>query len=339
MSRSGALEKPTAAGKSRIFTPARIVALGLCAVLVFGLFFLRFAFEGQSVSVPAGAKAGDLVLRPCDYKAENGSYVADCGTLVVPENRADPTSRLIALPVTRIRARSDHPGEVDQHLFRHRKVDISLYQPQTVGFNAASNFGTMAKVFLGLAVALAALTVLSLLWMAWWVHKRGSFGPIASALLRSLSPVVLGLGGFLLGTLIVLVTMPSVPIDGQLPVILFTGLPIGLGIYLAWVHRDWSTKTKITGVAAAIGGGLIGAWLGFNATSGLLAIATAIVGAAAGANLILLALDIAWDRSNRSRCVVGGVPSAPIPVSGEYAQQAAQPEAVHRSSTHIQHAS
>ena len=36
-------------------------------------------------------------------------YRADCGTLVVPENRADPRSRLIALPVTRILARSSHP--------------------------------------------------------------------------------------------------------------------------------------------------------------------------------------------------------------------------------------
>ena len=31
----------------------------------------------------------------------------------MPENRADPDSRLIALPVTRIRARSAHPGEPD----------------------------------------------------------------------------------------------------------------------------------------------------------------------------------------------------------------------------------
>ena len=54
------------------------------------------------------------------------------------------------------------------------KVDTSLYQPQTVDFASASNFGNMAKVFLGLALALATLTVLSLLWMAWWVHKRGT---------------------------------------------------------------------------------------------------------------------------------------------------------------------
>ena len=60
--------------------------------------------------MPAGAHAGELILHPCNYGTENGSYAADCGTLVVPENRADPQSRLIALPVTRIRARSAHPG-------------------------------------------------------------------------------------------------------------------------------------------------------------------------------------------------------------------------------------
>jgi hypothetical protein len=52
---------------------------------------------------------------------------------------------------------------------------------------------------------------------------------------------------------------------------------------------------------AAAGGGLAGAWLGFNATDGLLSLITAIVGATVGANLILLALDISWDRQARDR--------------------------------------
>jgi hypothetical protein len=65
------------------------------------------------------------------------------------------------------------------------KVDTSLYQTQTVDFASASNFGNMARVFLGLALALATVTVLSVVGTAWWVHKRGSFGPKASALLRS----------------------------------------------------------------------------------------------------------------------------------------------------------
>ena len=61
--------------------------------------------------MPAGAHAGHLTLSRAHYATENGSYAADCGTLVVPENRHDAHSRLIALPVTRIRARSAHPGE------------------------------------------------------------------------------------------------------------------------------------------------------------------------------------------------------------------------------------
>ncbi len=37
MSKSGALEEPMAAPRTRIFTPARIIALAVSAVLVFGL--------------------------------------------------------------------------------------------------------------------------------------------------------------------------------------------------------------------------------------------------------------------------------------------------------------
>ena len=99
------------ASTTRMLTLSRVVALALIALLVAGLTYLRVAPDSGSVSVPEGAKAGDLILEPCDYATESGSYPADCGTLVVPEKRADPHSRLIALPVTRILARSDHPRE------------------------------------------------------------------------------------------------------------------------------------------------------------------------------------------------------------------------------------
>ncbi|MGH3085366.1 MAG: alpha/beta fold hydrolase, partial [Gaiellaceae bacterium] len=99
------------AGLRRALARGRIVALVLVAAAVAGLAYLRFVPDADSVSVPAGAKAGDLILERCDYGTENGSYAADCGTLVVPENRADPQSRLIALPVTRIRATSANPAE------------------------------------------------------------------------------------------------------------------------------------------------------------------------------------------------------------------------------------
>src|SRR6516165_3454042 len=93
----------------RPFTWARIVALLLTAGLLMGLTYLRFTSGPETVSVPQGARAGQLTMHPCTYPTENGSYRADCGTLVVPEDRADPHSRLIALPVTRIRARSARP--------------------------------------------------------------------------------------------------------------------------------------------------------------------------------------------------------------------------------------
>ena len=82
---------------------------------------------------------------------------------------------------------------------------------------------------------------------------------------------------------------------------LSVGLPIGLGVYLAWVNRDSATPSN-TGFAAAALGALIGAWLGFNVTAagfGYLAPFVAIIGATAGANLALLGLDIVWDRQGR----------------------------------------
>jgi len=53
---------------------------------------------------PDGAVAGDFDVVPCVHVAREVEYAAECGTLVVPENRNDPSSRLIALPVKRIPA-------------------------------------------------------------------------------------------------------------------------------------------------------------------------------------------------------------------------------------------
>jgi pimeloyl-ACP methyl ester carboxylesterase len=96
--------------KIRGLGPARIVALTVIALVVLGLAYVHFATGNGSVSVPAGAQAGQLMLHDCHYATENGSYEADCGTLVVRENRHKTDSRLIALPVTRIRARSPNGG-------------------------------------------------------------------------------------------------------------------------------------------------------------------------------------------------------------------------------------
>ena len=96
--------------KPRRVTRTQIFALVVIAALSAGLGYLHFNSGTDQVSVPAGAHAGQLTFKSCDYKTEKGSVAADCGTLVVPENRRNPRSRLIALPVTRIPARAAHPG-------------------------------------------------------------------------------------------------------------------------------------------------------------------------------------------------------------------------------------
>jgi pimeloyl-ACP methyl ester carboxylesterase len=60
---------------------------------------------------PGDAVAGDFDIEACVHVAREVEYAAACGTLIVPENRNDPGSRLIALPVRRIPAASDDPAE------------------------------------------------------------------------------------------------------------------------------------------------------------------------------------------------------------------------------------
>jgi pimeloyl-ACP methyl ester carboxylesterase len=60
---------------------------------------------------PEDAQTGDFQLEECTYEIDKVDYLADCGTLIVPENRADPESRLISLPVTRVRSTQSNPAE------------------------------------------------------------------------------------------------------------------------------------------------------------------------------------------------------------------------------------
>ena len=181
------------------------------------------------------------------------------------------------------------------------RVDTSLYRPTSVDFTPAFSHNAVAWIAVGVILGLPALTVVSLVWMAIRVRRRGGYGRKSSAALRSLYPVVLGLGGWLLGVLAVLTAMPGVALDDELLAMLSVGLPVGLGIFLAWVQSDRPSRSNAVGVAAAVAGSLIGAWLGFHATTDLAALVTAIVGAIAGANLTLIGLDIAWARSTQER--------------------------------------
>ncbi len=105
----------------------KVRIIGAVVLLIAGLFVggmgMMGRLPGQSgdlnqapITVPAGAQAGDLIdLKACTYKAGDTEYAADCGTLIVPENRSNPDSRLIALPVIRVRAL--HKGYAEPILF------------------------------------------------------------------------------------------------------------------------------------------------------------------------------------------------------------------------------
>ncbi|MGH3018709.1 MAG: alpha/beta hydrolase, partial [Gaiellaceae bacterium] len=183
--------------------------------------------------------------------------------------------------------------------FATGEVDDSLYESQAVDFTPEVTQTALGKGIGGAMAGLAVLTVLSLLWMT--VRRRARFGRKTSAVLRSVYPVVLGLGGWFLGVLLVITTMPGTPLDDERLATLSVGLPIGLGIYLAWRNRDWSARTKTAGFVAAVGTSLVGAWLGFHAAVDLVALVTAIVGSTAGANLTLILLDISRAPSARER--------------------------------------
>ena len=104
------------------------------------------------------------------------------------------------------------------------------------------------------ALTLIAIPAGSTTGIARLVHRRGHFGRKARVALRSVDSVIAGLGGWLTCALVVLTTMPGVPPDDELLAAASVGLPVGLGVYLTWVNRDWSTRTKIIGLAAAVGG-------------------------------------------------------------------------------------
>jgi len=181
------------------------------------------------------------------------------------------------------------------------RVDRSLFRTNRIDFTPGFSHGSIAKIIVAVMLAFAALTIVSLLWLPLRAYRRGRFGRKASAGLRSAYVVLLGLGGWFIGVLIVLTALPTVPLDDELLAAVSVGLPVGLGIYFAWVNRDWAANTKAIGLAAVVGAALLGGWLGFHVLEGLFALVTTIIGAVVGANLILLALDIAWDQQARDR--------------------------------------
>jgi pimeloyl-ACP methyl ester carboxylesterase len=180
--------------------------------------------------------------------------------------------------------------------FDRGEVDTSRYGTRPVDFEDGSpSMGTIARVLLGALTGLALIAVLLLAGMAYRVRRRGHLGPKVSVMLRTLAPVVLGLGGWSLAVLVVWTSWPGVFAGSRPVVVVSMGTAVGLGVHLAWVHRDWAPGRRYRGLAAALAGSLLGAWLGTQATHGPAAPLTALAGAAVAANLALLILDIRRD--------------------------------------------
>jgi pimeloyl-ACP methyl ester carboxylesterase len=173
------------------------------------------------------------------------------------------------------------------------KVDTSLYTRNKVDFSPSQSQGAFAKGILGVLLGLAALTVLSLLWMTVRLRKQASFGRKGSAAVRSLYAVLLGLGGWCLGVLVVLTTLPTVPIDDQVLVVISVGLPVALAVYCGWLKRDSSPTIKLVGLGTVLSAAILGAWLGYHVpATPLLGAVTGILAAVAAANLGLIVLEV-----------------------------------------------
>jgi RND superfamily putative drug exporter len=181
------------------------------------------------------------------------------------------------------------------------KVDTSLYVPGKVDFTPEITQTALGKGFAATMLGLPVVVLLSLLLMWRRVHRRGRIGRTSSVLLRTLYPLVLGLGGWFAGVVIVLLAFPTVPLDDVRLAVLSIGVPVGLGVFLAWVNRDLRGRARTIGFVTSMAAALAGAWLGFHAATGLFAVITTTVGAAVGANLGVLALDLVWDRQVRER--------------------------------------
>ena len=178
--------------------------------------------------------------------------------------------------------------------FATGRVDTSLYSPAKIDFTPDVGHTGLGKGFAGTFYGLPVIALLSLLLMWRRVHRRGRIGRTASVLLRSLCTVVLGLAGWLAGVVVVLFVFPAVPLDDGVLAVLSVGIPIGVGIHLAALDRDWPQHGRF---AIVLAGALVGGWIGFQAGSGLLALITTIIGAALGGILAAIVHDARRDRS------------------------------------------
>jgi pimeloyl-ACP methyl ester carboxylesterase len=180
------------------------------------------------------------------------------------------------------------------------KVDTSRYAHHTISFNSVT-FTVLAKYVLGVMLGFVVLAAAALLWVALGVRRRGAAGRATALAMRSVLGFVVGLGGWFAGALIVLTFFSTVPLSNEPLGVLAASLPAGLGLYLAWTHRDWERTAKTRGLLAAVGGALLGGWYGYTAIPGIIGLFATIIGAIAAGNIALIALGMWGGRRTVTR--------------------------------------
>jgi hypothetical protein len=177
--------------------------------------------------------------------------------------------------------------------FQSGKVDSSLYTQQKVDFAPNVTQTMIAKIMLGSLAGSGLFVLVSLGLMFRRVSKKGGFGRKASVSLRSWYAFILGLGGWAGSVVTVVALGLPLPLDDALLGVVSVGTSVGLSTYFGWVNQDWTVTRRLAGTSSAIAGAYAGAWYGFTSLSGGPAVLVTIVGAIAGANAALIALDIA----------------------------------------------
>jgi pimeloyl-ACP methyl ester carboxylesterase len=177
-------------------------------------------------------------------------------------------------------------------------VDTSRYAHHTISFNTTT-FPELAKYLLALMLGLVVLAAAVLAWAAIRVRTRGTAGRVTSLAMRTVLGFVVGLGGWVLGTLITLTFWTTVPVGSKPLAVLSAGLPVGLALYLAWTRRDAERSEKVRGLLVASAGALIGGWYGYTAIPGFAGLFATIVGAVAAGNIALIVRGVYDERLPR----------------------------------------
>lgn len=91
-------------------TKITIVTATVIILAVVAIVFI-YSRKEPVVTVPDGAKAGDIILESEVYEIDSVDFSIERGILIVPESRGTDSQRLIALPITCFKSKTDEPLE------------------------------------------------------------------------------------------------------------------------------------------------------------------------------------------------------------------------------------